>query len=62
MLKSKRKFIDSKVGQQQSITWVPQVGDHMEVPKLGGVARLHSVDWEKLIVTPGSMHVTDKLS
>jgi hypothetical protein len=59
---AKQKYIDDKVAQQQDEDWAPKVGDLVEVPKLGGVARVQSVRGQKLSVTLGSIPVTVKLS
>lgn len=59
--KSKKAQVEQKVAQQQSEAWKPEVGDLVEVPKLGGVARVQSVQGRRVTVSMGSMPITVKL-
>ena len=49
--KSKKQHIEQKVAQQQSETWRPQVGDMVEVPKLGQEAVVQGIKGKILHVS-----------
>lgn len=61
--KSKKQQVERQVAQQEIESWRPQVGDLVEVPKLGSAARVQNVKGQKVTVSlGGSMPVTVKLS
>lgn len=58
----KKKQYAQRVQAQQSEAWRPQVGDTVEVPKLGQQAVVQSIKGKKVSVTLGGMPITVTLA